>query len=156
MCEQKEKGGQDLKMRAELMPDLDKFRGCSDRRQFHARTHVLSSIRGTSAQALCEHQWLIQVGGGSHQNRLIATDQKDTHAGSTAARLYQGLMLSEWYTRSPYDLAHVSYYSISVPFIIMLVCKFLALIQYKYARKSCSSVVNWPCSHLQAMGLIWL
>jgi len=26
--------------------------------------------------------------------RLIATDQKDTRAGSTAARLYQGLVLS--------------------------------------------------------------
>lgn len=38
------------------------------------------------------------------------------------------------------------YVSVSVPSFIMLVCKFLAPKQYKYARKSCSSVVNCPAA----------
>ena len=151
-------------MRAAWGQTLDKQRGYTDRRLCAARTHVLKQLKVRAhslIQGRCEpRKGTVPVIDPSwwQITSMIVTDQKDTRAGFNRAPIPKVGLLNQLNSVTHARRMTRPCFIFPSPFrlFIMLVCKFLALEQYKYARKSCSTVVNWPCSHLRAVCLILL
>jgi hypothetical protein len=93
---------------------------------------------------------MIRVEGGSHQrSQPIKRYPRGFNSRAPIPRV--GLLNQLKSVARARRMTRPGSYRVSIfpspfRFLIMLVCKFLALKQYKYARKSCSSVVNCPAA----------